>query len=585
MKWILLFICVCLAPAVFSQRSYQLKYLPESSLYKTLKFKTGFASKESARKYLETIPGQLLAKGYLAASIDSVKYDSSHASVFIFTGTKYAWGKIDIPPSYVQLFSRRDNPVKGNINPTGAAQVQDAILDDLAKRGHPFATVGLDSVVLSGDSLYGKLLVDEGPFYRIDSVHVTGMKLKPSFIYPYLHISKGMAYNQEIVDRVGPRLDELLFAEVSQPWQLEMVGSGATVNTFLKSRRSNIINALIGLAPASTQTPNNKLLLSGEANILLRNAFYSGETIGINWQQLQYKSPRLNLLYQQPYLFGSQAGIDFAFELFKKDSQFVNINFRIGVPYDFSASKTAKVFFQQLATNVTYVDTNAVKSSRSLPDLADVSSSNLGLEYEWNTTDYRLNPRRGNEVFITGIGGLKKIKKNSSVTQLKDPQEPAFNFESLYDTVTMKTYQVRLKARLATYLTTGKQSVLKLAVNGGWYQSENYYRNELFQIGGFRLLRGFDEESIYARTYAVATAEFRFLTGRNSYFFGFSDGGYAAYKDQQVSYNHTYIGAGLGLALETKNSVINLSWAAGKRNDLPLNLRQSKIHLGFVNYF
>jgi hypothetical protein len=571
--------------AVFAQPAYQLKYLPEDPVHKTLKLKTGFASKETAKKYLETVPGQLLAKGYLAASIDSVIYDSTHADVFLFTGTKYAWGRVDIPSSYVQLFSRRDNPVKGVVNPSGAARVQEAILDDLAKRGHPFASVGLDSVVLSGDSLYGKLVVEEGPFYRIDSIHVAGMRLKPSFIYPYLHISKGMAYNQEIVDKVGPRLDELLFAEVSQPWQLEMVGSGATVNTFLKSRRSNIINALIGVAPASTQTPGNKLLLSGEANILLRNAFYSGETIGINWQQLQYKSPRLNLLYQQPYLFGSQAGIDFAFELFKKDSQFVNINFRLGVPYDFSASKTAKVFFQQLGTNVTYVDTNAVKSSRSLPDLADVSSSNLGLEYEWNTTDYRLNPRRGNEIFITGIGGLKKIKKNSSVTQLKDPQEPAFNFESLYDTVTMKTYQLRLKARMATYLHTGRQTVLKLALNGGWYQSENYYRNELFQIGGFRLLRGFDEESIYARTYAVATAEFRFLTGRNSYFFGFSDGGYAAYKDQQLSYDHTYIGAGLGLALETKNSVINLSWAAGKRNDLPLNLRQSKIHLGFINYF
>jgi outer membrane protein assembly factor BamA len=585
MKWILLLIWVLIAPAVFSQPAYQLKYLPESPVHKALKLKTGFSSKLAAIKYLETVPSQLLAKGWLAASIDSVTYDSTQAFVYLFMGTKYAWGKIDIPPSYSQLFSRRDNPVKGVVNPSGAAQVQEAILDDLSKRGHPFASVGLDSVVLSGDSLYGKLVVDEGPFYRIDSIHVAGMKLKPSFIYPYLHISKAMAYNQEILDRVGPKLDELLFAEVSQPWQLEMVGSGATVNTYLRSRRSNIINALIGLAPASTQTPGNKLLLSGEANILLRNAFFSGETIGINWQQLQYKSPRLNLLYQQPYLFGSQAGIDFAFELFKKDSQFVNINFRIGVPYDFSSSKTAKVFFQQLVTNVTYVDTNAVKSSRSLPDLADVSSSNLGLEYEWNTTDYRLNPRRGGEVFVTGIGGLKRIKTNSSVTQLKDPQEPAYNFESLYDTVTMKTYQLRLKARLATYLPAGRHSVLKLALNGGWYQSENYYRNELFQIGGSKLLRGFDEESIYARTFAVATAEFRFLTGRNSYFFGFSDGGYAAYKDQQLSYNHTYIGAGLGLALETKNSVINLSWAAGKRNDLPLNLRQSKIHLGFINYF
>src|SRR6185295_18655432 len=107
-----------------------------------------------------------------------------------------------------------------------------------------------------------------------------------------------------------------------------------------------------------------------------------------------------------------------------------------------------------------------------------------------------LNPRQGAEVFISGTAGLKRIKKNNSVVQLKDPQEPSFSFESLYDTVKLKTYQLRFKGSAAKYLRLAKQSVVKLAVNGGWYQSQNYYRNELFQIGGYRLLRGFDEESI-----------------------------------------------------------------------------------------
>ena len=576
-----LFICRLAAAQPIS-----VNYLPENEIIKSLKLKTRFPAREAAGTYIANLTSQLLAKGFLAASVDSVVYqDSTHASVYLFTGPKYSWGRVEIPRDYAQLYGRRDNAVKGPIDPGRISILQETILDDLAAHGYPFASVGFDSVTLSGDSLYGKLVVDKGPLYRFDSIHLVGLKLKPSFLYPYLHLSKGMPYNQPVLNRVDARLNELSFAEQLQPWQLEMVGSGATANIYLKQRRSNIINALIGLAPSSTQTPGNKLLLSGEANILLRNAFYSGETIGINWQQLQYKSPRLNLLYQQPYLFNSQAGADFAFELFKKDSQFVNINLRIGVPYDFTGSKTAKVYFQQLATNITYVDTNQVLSTRSLPDLADVSSSSLGLEYLWNTTDYRLNPRKGLEILLTGTGGLKKIKKNSTVSQLKDPQEPGFNFETLYDTVKLKTYQVRLKGGFAAYVPAGRQTVLKLAVNGGWYQSENYYRNELFQIGGFRLLRGFDEESIYAKNYAVATAEFRFLTGKNSYFFAFSDGGFAGYKDQQLSYNHGYIGAGLGLALETKNSVINLSWAAGKRDDIPLNLRQSKIHIGFVNYF
>lgn len=587
MRWSFVFIAFLWFVTAGAQ-TYSVEYVPGEKLH-SLNLKSKFPNRETATQYINRLPSVLLAKGYLAASIDSVQYDSTKAVVLLYTGVPYHWGNVRVPAQYQAILGRSLNERGSQGKLLTADHVtlwQERLLDYFAENGHPFASVGLDSVVLSGDSLYGKMVIDEGPLYKIDSIHIVGkLKLKPSFIYPYLHLKKGMPYRQSLLNKIDQRVDELIFAEAIQPWQLDMLGTGSVVNLFLQPKRSNVINALIGLAPASTQTPDNKLLLSGEVNILLRNAFSAGEMIGINWQQLQYKSPRLNLLYQQPYILSSQAGIDFAFDLLKKDSQYVNINFQIGVPYDFTGSRKGKVFFQLMSTNVTYVDTNAVKANRQLPELADVSSSNLGLEYEWNSTDYRLNPRRGMEFFATGIGGLKKIKKNNTIVQLKDPQEPYFNFATLYDTVELKTYQLRLKAKIADYFPIGRQAVLKLAVNGGWYQSQNYYRNELFQIGGSKLLRGFDEESIFARAYAVGTAEFRYLTGRNAYFFVFSDGGYAGYKDQSTSYDHGYIGGGLGMALETKNSMINLSWAVGKRDDLPFEIRQSKIHIGFINYF
>ncbi len=573
-----------------SQAGFGIRYVySDSSIIKSLKLKTAFPAREEAVKYVNAIPSVLLAKGYLAASVDSASYDSAQANIWIYTGPQYRWGQLQVPAEYQTIVSHlnSDKPMEGRV--IVGEQLGDwrqKLLDYFADNGHPFASVGLDSVTLSGDSLYGKMLIDKGPEYKMDSIHLIGqVKLKPNFIYPYLHLEKGMLYNQALLNKIDQRLDEMNFAQRSQPWELAMLGTGSTVNIYLQPKRSNVINALLGVMPASTETPGSKLLVTGEANILLRNAFNMGENLGINWQQIQYKSPRLNLSYLQPYLFGSQAGVDFAFELFKKDSQFVNINFRIGVPYEFTGTKAAKVFFQQLSTNVAFIDTNIVKATRKLPDLANVSSSNLGVEFEWNTTDYRLNPRKGSEIFLSGTAGIKKIKKNTNITQLVDQQAPDYQFESLYDTVKLKTYQVRLKTRVAKYLQTGRLSVFKLAANAGWYQSQNYYRNELFQIGGYKLLRGFDEESIFARGYAVGTAEFRYLSGRNSYFFAFTDGGYASYKDQLQNFSHSYIGFGVGLALETKNSLVNLSWAVGKRDDIPLNLRQSKIHLGFVNFF
>jgi hemolysin activation/secretion protein len=207
------------------------------------------------------------------------------------------------------------------------------------------------------------------------------------------------------------------------------------------------------------------------------------------------------------------------------------------------------------------------------------------LDYQVNTTNYRLNPRKGKELGINMAGGLKKINPSQEIIELKNPANPGFDYGSLYDSLKLNTYHVRIRAMAAHYIPINGFSVLKLGMQAGLFQSGNYFRNELFQIGGFRLLRGFDEESIFARQYAVATAEYRLISGKNAYFFGFADGGWAQYKDEIQQFSHSYLGTGLGMVLETKNSLINLSWAIGKRNDLPLDLRQSKIHLGLINFF
>ena len=126
----------------------------------------------------------------------------------------------------------------------------------------------------------------------------------------------------------------------------------------------------------------------------------------------------------------------------------------------------------------------------------------------------------------------------------------------------------------------------KTAVNLGLYSSPTVFRNEVFQIGGYRLLRGFNEESIYATRYAVVTAEYRSLLSLNSYLFGFIDIGATQAKFQNVNAQNFFTGTGLGIAYETKAGLLNLSLAVGKRNDVPFNIRQaSKIHFGYVNYF
>jgi hypothetical protein len=326
----------------------------------------------------------------------------------------------------------------------------------------------------------------------------------------------------------------------------------------------NQINVLVGLAPSNAQLESNKLLLTGEANINLKNALGAGETIGINWQQLQVKAPRINLLFQYPYIFHSAFGLDAGFELFKKDSQWVNVVGRVGVVYDLNNRQSTRIILQSQQTNVTFTDTNSVKRNRQLPDIIDISSVNIGIDYAYNNTNYRYNPRNGWDILLQSSIGTKKTKRNNEIVKLKDPGNPGFSYASLYDSVAANSYRVRLRTTVNRYFPLGRQAAFKAGFQGGWFISPHIFRNELFQIGGNKLLRGFDEESIYADVFGVATAEFRYLLGTNSYFFGFTDGGYVHYKQREIQFSNRYIGFGAGLAFETGNSVFNITYAAGK---------------------
>jgi len=534
----------------------------------------------------------LQSKGFVNASLDSIFFDSTSARLVLYIGQQYKWAHINIAAADPQVLSVSgwNGKIFSN-KPVNFEQLkgfQENMLVYLENNGYPFAKIYLDSIRLIEDSVNASLMIDKGPFYKIDSIRVYGnAKISNTFLQHYLDLPNGSVYNREKLLRISKKISELSFVEEEQPSNMSLLGTGSVLNLYLKQRRSSQVNAIIGFLPNNDQLSSKKLLVTGEANINLQNAFGGGEALGLNWQQLQVKSPRLNIFYRHPYLFNSPLGVDFSFDMLRKDSSYLNINLNLGARYVLSESQSGKIFLQHLQTIVSQGGINEAQviASKTLPDIADVSSLGLGVEFEKNKTNYRFNPRRGYLFNVGGSGGTKKIRKNNEILELEDPSDPSFDFDGLYDTVKLKSYQLRLLAAVAKYFPIGKQGTFKTALNGGTILSDNIYRNELFQIGGYKLLRGFDEESEYLSQYTVGTLEYRYLIGLNSFFFGFVDGGWGRNNSHSSKYTHTYIGAGLGLALETKAGIFNLAWAVGKRDDTQFNLRQSKIHFGFVNYF
>jgi outer membrane protein assembly factor BamA len=590
---VLVFLLTCTAGNAQSNYQLRLKSVDKDSVFlASLQLKTGFSDRNECVAYINDIPGVLQAKGFVNASIDSVGFDSTGASVALYIGDRYEWASLDaraIDRDVLDAVGWRDRIFAGKpMDFTQVREWQEKLLSHMENNGYPFAKVYLDSLQLDGDKVHGQLKIQPGPAYKIDSIRVFGtVKLSNDFLQRYLDIANGSKFSKEKLTRISRRIRELSFVEEEAPARIVWLGSGSILEMYLKPKKSSQINVLVGFLPNNDQLSSKKLLITGEANLNLKNALGGGETIGLNWQQLQVKSPRLNLVYQHPYIFKSPVGLEFAFNMFRKDSTFLNVNFQLGAQYVLSVTQSGKLFIQKFQTIVNGINANRILQTYQLPQEGDVSTVNLGLDYEYNNTNYRLNPTRGNEFHIVTTAGTKKIRKNNQILELKDPANPSFDFNSLYDTVKLKTYQFSVRLNAAKYFPLGVQNrtTIKTAVNGGFLQSGKIFRNELFQIGGYKLLRGFDEESQYLSQFIIGTTEFRYLVGQNSFFYAFADGGWGRNNSQNADLSYTYIGTGAGLAFETKAGIFNLAWAIGKRSDLEFNLRQSKIHFGFLSYF
>lgn len=589
---VLLLLCSLTAGA---QSSYSLTWVGADSasaaLLPRLTLTRSFVSRESCQFYLQQVPVLLQGMGYVTASLDSVQYDSAGARAVVYLGRTYRWARLEtsgLEPALRQTLGggvRKQAPLRGD----EVQRWQQQLLDYCENHGYPFARIWLDSVRIAGDSVFASLRADKGFVYKIDSIRQFGKaKIAAHFLHRYLDIPPGSPYNRQKLSTVSQRLRELPYLEEEQPFRLSLLSTGALLDLYLKPRKSSQINLLVGFLPNNNQLASRKMLITGEGLLNLRNALGAGETIGLSFQALQVESQRLNLLYNHPFLFRSPVGLDFQLEMFRKDSSFVNIQLQAGATYLLNARQSGKLFLQRFQTIVSEGGFNRqqIIQTRRLPSNLDVNSVAAGIDYDYNGTDYRPNPLRGFELRFTGSAGTKKVKRNNLVQEIKDPADPGFDFGRLYDTLRLNTYQLRLRLMAARYWPLANQrSTVKTGLNAGFFQSGNVFRNELFQIGGYKMLRGFDEESQYLSGFAIATAEYRYLVGVNSYLYVLLDGGWGQDNSGERTLNYGYLGTGLGMAFETKAGVFNLAWAVGKRNDSEFSLRQSKIHFGFVNYF
>lgn len=516
----------------------------------TRQYKPDFVKPKHNDSTLVKTLDSLRTIGYFTVTLDSVR----GKNVYLNKGKMYKniWVRND------SLFLREQDwfPVS-NLD-----SLIRSLTERYAAKGYPFSKVNIQPEGFHNGEARVSLKLELFASRRIDAVKVEGYeKLSKGYIIHGLGLKKGKVYNETELKGLSEKMQYNSFIEESRGPQTLFHTDSTTVYLYVKKVRSNLFDGVLGFG----NDANGDFRLNGNVKVELNNNFNGMEQIRLNWIATADKSSSLDLNVRVPYLFRSAVGTQTAFNLYRKDSVFVNTKIEERLFYQITQNSNIGLNFSHESSNFVLDDH---------PEIAvlydDFNKNGYGLSYEYILPSRNRLLEGRTALFLLG----KTLKRNG---REKDP----VTAESLKTNA--RQYEVGLMAfRIFTLLP---KHLVKVRAEGyGLFSNTDFYsQNELYRIGGFGSIRGFNEESITASAYGIASLEYRFMPGDGFYVSAFGD--YAFVENKATGINENLLGAGAGISFLTQIGIFNLSYAVGKQSDTSFDFRNSKIHFGIMTRF
>jgi len=527
-----------------------------------------------ARQEVQTLIYQLQQDAFLLASADSLylRHDTLHVKLSI--GQEFKWAQLrngNLSEGILVESGFREKFYHNMaFKPAEYVKLQQRILDYAERNGYPFASVWLDSIQIDDNKISAALMVEKAFVVTYDSLQVMGgSKTKPKFLMRYLQLYPGQPYNQQQIEASQRMLTALPYIKVTRPPQVRFARDKARVYYFLEDRQANQLDGVVGFLPDPTRS-GNKLLITGEANLNIRNIKGTGKSLGLQWRRVNKGSVILNGEYLHSNLFGTPFELGGKFSLLKQDSSYITVQPRLQLGYYTLKYGKFSVFTEWRNSRIL---SEANPQQLQNLDLADAQTTTYGLNYIWNNLDDFYFPRRGRLVELQLAAGTKTLLRNPDLEK------------SFYDTLDLKTNQLNISMRLENFFRLGKNSALLARLQGEALLNDQIFLNDMYRIGGLSSLRGFDDYFFFASSYAVGTLEYRLFTAADSYVLLFYDQGYYR-SDLKTSLADGYpLGIGGGISFSTGAGIFQLVYSLGKSEQQPLSFKYSKIHFGITSKF
>ncbi len=548
---------------------------PENSKLPIPDHKKSFQSREAALKELSLVLRHFQSQGYLLASAEINQNDSSHISATIEPGNLFSTASLRMGNLNPAVASRLGISERLYVNKpfryNEVIKAFERIIVYYENNGYPFAVVNLDSVIVNNDRISAALNIEKNKFFKIDSIKITGdAKINQGFIYRYLSLKPGMAYNEELIASCFQKLTQLPFVSQSMGPVSRLTEKTNKLILFLDKKNASQFDGIIGVLP---DADTKKTILTGDVKLKVVNGvFRNGETFDLEWRRLKSQTLDFNGRIIYPFIFGTPVGADYNIKIYRRDTTFIDVNNNLGLQYYFKGLNNIKVFYKQRSTNL--ISTSGYSLATTLPDYADIVTQSYGLGLLYEKLDYRFNPRNGFQVNVSGQTGNRIIKKNPNINELA------------YENLLLRSTQYQAEGNAALFIPVYRNNILKLGMQGATvFGNSTVYRNELFRIGGLKTLRGFDEESIFASTYVIPTVEYRFLFSQNSHLLLFAEGAWYENNSNHSYMKDTPMSFGAGINFETRAGILSLNYGVGNQLGNGFDFRSGKIHFGLTALF
>ncbi len=524
-----------------------------------LKNRYSFNDSTAVLNFLDETIFRLKNKGFLSASLDTICEENNEISAKIFFGRKYFWNDLHIDSSEYKAFSKAGIKTrhykKRPLTTNSINKLQTKIINYYENNGYPFVETNFCSPQFEENKFTAKLSITKNAKIHINSFVFPENFNKHSqiFVLKYLNLKTGEPYNELKIKQIDNNISAIDFLTQLSPTSVEFTTDSAKVYLLLKKRNANRFSGILGVLP--NEHTSGKLLITGEISLLLQNILNRAEKFDFQWKKLKSESQELSLKSSLPFIFRSQLGISAAIEMQKIDSSYLNLSITGGANIFINSHSSVSALVNKTSSNLLreIPQTSAFKNTATIM---------YGLKFIYNRYNNLNFPSQGFCVDIQAYTGTKTI--------IEEEKSQQTTHEFMFDFFMPITGKIIFRVR---------------EVSGGIFNKSAIYENELLQIGGNKILRGFDEKSIFCSLYSVSTFEMRYHFEQYSAVYFFYDK--AFYKKESVSgkTSDRPYGFGVGLDFETRAGIFSLNYALGSQQGNKIEFRSAKIHFGYINRF